>query len=49
MTMHRRDFVKLGSAASFVAALGLPALGENGPTAGLIFLRPMRSACSQAG
>jgi len=37
MTMHRRDFVKLGSAASFVAALGLPALGENGPTAGLIF------------
>ncbi len=37
MTMHRRDFVKLGSAASFIAALGLPALGEDGPTAGLIF------------
>ena len=37
MTLHRRDFVKLGSAASFIAALGLPALGEDGPTAGLIF------------
>jgi arylmalonate decarboxylase len=37
MTMHRRDFVKLGSAASFLTALGLPAVGEDGPTAGLIF------------
>jgi len=37
MTMHRRDFVKVGSAASFLAALGLPALGADGPTAGLIF------------
>jgi arylmalonate decarboxylase len=37
MTMHRRDFVKLGSAASFLTALGLPALGADGPTAGLIF------------
>jgi arylmalonate decarboxylase len=37
MTMHRRDFVKLGSAASFLCALGLPALGADGPTAGLIF------------
>ncbi len=40
MTMRRREFVKLGSAASFVAALGLPALApgaKDGPTAGLIF------------
>jgi arylmalonate decarboxylase len=37
MTMHRRDFVRLTGAASFLAALGLPALGEDGPTAGLIF------------
>jgi arylmalonate decarboxylase len=37
MTIHRRDFVKLGSAASFWAALGLPAFGKNVPVAGLIF------------
>jgi arylmalonate decarboxylase len=37
MTMHRRDFVKIGSAASFLAALGLPAVGADGPTVGLIF------------
>jgi arylmalonate decarboxylase len=37
MTMHRRDFVKVGSAASFLAALGLPAVGADSPTAGLIF------------
>jgi arylmalonate decarboxylase len=37
MTMHRRDFVKLGSAASFLTALGLPAVGADAPTAGLIF------------
>ena len=34
MTMHRRDFVKLGSAASFLTALGLPALGADGPPPG---------------
>jgi arylmalonate decarboxylase len=37
MTMQRRDFVKLGSAAALLTALGLPAAGEGAPTAGLIF------------
>jgi arylmalonate decarboxylase len=37
MTMHRRDFIKVGSAASFLAAIGLPATAADGPTAGLIF------------
>ena len=37
MTMHRRDFIKIGSAASFLAALGLPATAAAAPTAGLIF------------
>jgi arylmalonate decarboxylase len=37
MTIHRREFIKLGGAASAFAALGLPALAAKGPTAGLIF------------
>jgi arylmalonate decarboxylase len=37
MTMHRRDFVKLGSAASLAAALGFSASAAGTPTAGLIF------------
>lgn len=35
--MHRRDFIKVGSAASFLAAIGLPATAADAPTAGLIF------------
>jgi arylmalonate decarboxylase len=37
MSMHRRDFIQLGTAASLVTALGLPALGADAPTVGLIF------------
>jgi arylmalonate decarboxylase len=37
MAMHRRDFVKLSSAASLLAALGLPAAAAEPPVAGLIF------------
>ena len=35
--MQRREFVRLGSAASAWAALGLPVLADGGPVAGLIF------------
>jgi arylmalonate decarboxylase len=37
MTINRRDFIELGSAASFLTALGLPALAADLPTVGLIF------------
>jgi arylmalonate decarboxylase len=37
MSMHRRDFIQLGTTASLVTALGLPALGADAPTVGLIF------------
>ncbi|HVY66856.1 MAG TPA: arylmalonate decarboxylase [Gammaproteobacteria bacterium] len=37
MTLHRRDFVKLGSAAALVSALGLRAGAAATPTVGLIF------------
>jgi arylmalonate decarboxylase len=35
--MQRREFVRLGTAASAWAALGLPALADDGPVTGLIF------------
>jgi arylmalonate decarboxylase len=35
--MHRRDFIELGTAASFLTAIGWPALGAEAPTVGLIF------------
>jgi arylmalonate decarboxylase len=35
--MQRREFLELSTAASFVAALGLPALAADTPTVGLIF------------
>ena len=35
--MQRREFLELGTAASFVTALGLPALAADTPTVGLIF------------
>jgi arylmalonate decarboxylase len=35
--MQRREFLELGTAASFVTALGLPALAAETPTVGLIF------------
>ena len=35
--MQRREFVRLGTAASAWAALGLPALASDAPVAGLIF------------
>ena len=35
--MHRRDFLELGTAASFLAALGSPAVAADAPTVGLIF------------
>jgi arylmalonate decarboxylase len=37
MSVDRRDFVKLGSAAAFMAALGLPVTAAGVPKAGLIF------------
>jgi len=37
MSMHRREFIQSASAASFLAALGLPALAADAPTVGLIF------------
>lgn len=37
MTLNRRDFVGAGAAASFLTALGLPALAADTPTVGLIF------------
>jgi arylmalonate decarboxylase len=37
MSMHRRQFIQSGTAASFLAALGLPAIGAEAPTVGLIF------------
>ncbi len=37
MTLHRRDFVKLGSATALLGALGLRATAANAPTIGLIF------------
>jgi arylmalonate decarboxylase len=37
MSMHRRQFLQSGSAASFLAALGWPALAAETPTVGLIF------------
>lgn len=37
MSMNRRDFLELGTAASFLSALGLPALAADTPTVGLIF------------
>jgi len=37
MTLHRRDFVKLGSATALLGALGLRANAANAPTIGLIF------------
>jgi hypothetical protein len=37
MTLNRRDFVELGSAAALLTALGLPALAADAPTVGLIF------------
>jgi len=37
MTLHRRDFVKLGSAAALLSALGLRARAATSPTIGLIF------------
>ena len=37
MSMQRRDFVRVGTAASLLTALGLPAFGADAPTAGLIF------------
>jgi len=37
MSMHRRQFIQSGTAASFLAALGLPAAAAEAPTVGLIF------------
>ena len=37
MSLHRRDFIQLGTAASLLTALGLPARGADTPTVGLIF------------
>ena len=37
MSMHRREFIQSGTAASFLAALGWPALAADAPTVGLIF------------
>jgi arylmalonate decarboxylase len=37
MSMQRREFLQLGTAASFLTALGLPALAADTPTVGLIF------------
>lgn len=37
MSLNRREFLELGSTASFLAALGLPALAADLPTVGLIF------------
>jgi len=37
MTTSRREFLKLGSAATAFATLGAPALAQSEPTAGLIF------------
>ncbi len=37
MSLNRREFLELGSTASFLAALGLPALAADTPTVGLIF------------
>jgi arylmalonate decarboxylase len=37
MSMHRRQFIQSGTAASFLAALGLPAAAAEAPTGGLIF------------
>ena len=35
--MNRRDFLELGTCASLLAALGLPARAADAPTVGLIF------------
>ncbi len=37
MTLNRRDFIELGTAAAFLSALGWPALAADAPTVGLIF------------
>jgi arylmalonate decarboxylase len=37
MSMQRRDLVRVGTAASLLTALGLPAFGTDAPTVGLIF------------
>ena len=37
MSMQRREFIQSGTAASFLAALGWPALAADAPTVGLIF------------
>jgi arylmalonate decarboxylase len=37
MSINRRNFIELGTAASFLAALGLPARAAEAPTVGLIF------------
>ena len=37
MSMHRRQFIQSGTAATFLAALKLPALAAEAPTVGLIF------------
>ena len=37
MSMHRRQFIQSGTAASFLTALGWPALAADAPTVGLIF------------
>jgi len=37
MTLHRRDFVKVGSATALLSALGLRATAAKTPTIGLIF------------
>ena len=37
MSLNRRELLELGTTASFLAALGLPALAAEAPTVGLIF------------
>ncbi len=37
MALNRRNFIEAGTAASFLAALGWPALAADAPTVGLIF------------
>jgi arylmalonate decarboxylase len=37
MSMHRRQFIRSGTAASFLTALGWPSLAAEAPTVGLIF------------
>ena len=37
MSLNRRDFLELGTCASLLAALGLPARAADAPTVGLIF------------